>query len=146
VEEKYSRSDEGKAERVLPSRTRPTSSAVRSIGRPDQSFPKTDRLLKRSDFIRVQKHGKKYGTRSLLLLVQPNKLGRTRLGIVVSKKVGNSAQRSRIKRIIREAFRLNRGLFPANADVVIIPKVVSHRLEYGGLVEEMRAVGGRIRT
>ncbi len=48
-----------------------------------------------------------------------NNVGRSRLGISVQKKTGKAVQRNRIKRIIRESFRLNREQFPEGCDVVL---------------------------
>ncbi len=76
-------------------------------------------------------------------MYRPNRLGRTRLGIAVSRKFGKSVQRNRIKRLVREVFRRNRGLFPDFTDIVVVPKRTSIRFYYAGLVEEIRRVSWR---
>jgi ribonuclease P protein component len=91
----------------------------------------------------VQKNGKRLSTRSLLILVYPTDLGRTRFGIAVSKKIGKSVTRNAVKRILREIFRRNRNLFPKSTDVVVIPKRVGYPLKYKALVEELRKYFGR---
>jgi ribonuclease P protein component len=126
-----------------PSKPQPTSRPDGRGGCSDESFGKQDRLLKRADFVRVQKRGRKLETKSLLLLVHPGKRGRTRLGIAVSKKFGSSVARNRIKRVVRELFRRNRSLFPKSSDVVVVPKRVRHRVEYPGLVREMKTMRRR---
>jgi len=109
----------------------------------NETFPKQSRLLKRAEYLRVQGSGRKLQTRSLLILTLPNRLGRTRLGIAVSKKYGKSVQRNRLKRLVREVFRRNRALFPAGADLVIIPKRVGHELGYALLVAELAELARR---
>lgn len=76
---------------------------------PDYSFTKKERLLKPGDFVRVLKYGRKTQTESFRLAVLSNSLGNNRLGISVSAKVAGSVRRSRIKRLIREFFRINKG-------------------------------------
>lgn len=49
-------------------------------------------------------------------------MGGPRLGITVSRKVGNAVVRNRAKRLIREAFRATRSLWPADVDLVVIVK------------------------
>jgi ribonuclease P protein component len=104
----------------------------------DESFPKKHRLLKRSQFVLVQKTGRKKHTRSLLLLSLSNSEGIKKMGVAVSKKLGNSVTRNRLKRVIREVFRRNQDLFDSSSDVVVIPKKVQHAIHYSLLVEELK--------
>ena len=140
------RSSRGAGEKdvlALPSHSQATSRDDLSSGRPSESFPKRNRLLKRTEYVRVQRRGRKLTTKSMLMLVYPGKKGRTRLGIVASKKLGNSVVRNRLKRLLREVFRRNRNLFPESSDLVIIPKKVSHQVDYHSLKEEFRKLSGR---
>ncbi len=68
-------------------------------------------LKKNEDFKRVYKEGRSAAGRYLVLCVKKNELGKNRLGISVSKKVGNSVVRHRIKRLIKEAYRNNEEYF-----------------------------------
>lgn len=121
------------------SSSRPTSERRARTADEGESYPKRSRLLKRGEYLRVQRGGRKLHTRSLLILVKPNRVGRTRLGIAVSKKYGNSVQRNRIKRLVREVFRRNRSLLPRGVDLVVVPKRLRHRPGYRELVAEVGA-------
>jgi ribonuclease P protein component len=81
------------------------------------------RLRRRAEFVAVQQGGLKLHGRNLLALAQkrsdPGLVGR--LGITVTKKVGNAVVRNRIKRLLREWMRLN-GWIPAGWDVVLVAK------------------------
>ena len=109
----------------------------------DERFAKGSRLLRRPEYLRVQRGGRKLHTRSLLILVKPNRLGRTRLGIAVSRKFGNSVHRNHAKRLVREVFRRNRSLFPGRMDLVVIPKRTRHRCDYHSLVQEISGLDWR---
>jgi len=80
------------------------------------------RLLKRAQFLTLSEHGKKVHTGSFLALVLMGTALNNRIGITVSKKVGNSVERNRIKRIIREYFRHNKENISGPRDINIIAK------------------------
>lgn len=61
-------------------------------------------------------------TRSFVLQLAPGESAAGRIGITVSRQVGKAVRRNRVKRLVREAFRQNRALFPAATDVVVIAK------------------------
>ncbi|MBF0120509.1 MAG: ribonuclease P protein component [Desulfobacterales bacterium] len=86
------------------------------------SFPKTNRLLKRVEFVRLQEIGKKTYTKYFIANFCPGEREKIRLGITVSKKVGNAFVRNRIKRIVREYFRQNSHKIKGKWDINIIAK------------------------
>lgn len=86
------------------------------------SFRKEDRLLNRSHFLRLAKDGKRIHANHFLVIYAGNRFERSRLGSTVSKKVGKAVKRNRIKRLVREYFRLNRDKLPGTLDLNIIAK------------------------
>jgi len=65
------------------------------------------RLLKSGEFQRVRSNGRRFYSRNFIVYTLPNGLGTNRLGITASARVGGSVTRNRVKRLIREFFRLN---------------------------------------
>jgi len=86
------------------------------------SFPKTSRILNRADFIRLAKSGNKIHSDCFIAAVSKSEYGHVRIGITVTKKVGNAVVRNRIKRFVREYFRLNRQKITGSWDINIIAK------------------------
>jgi ribonuclease P protein component len=81
------------------------------------------RLRRRAQFLKVQEGGRKLHTDSFLVFVLPQEEpGDTRLGITASRKLGGAVERNRVKRLVREAFRRHRLLFPGGLDVVFVAK------------------------
>lgn len=78
--------------------------------------------LKNPQFRTVYDRGKSRSDCYLVMYVYPNGLDINRLGITVSKKNGNSVIRSRLKRIIKEAYRLQQSRFLSGYDIVIIAR------------------------
>lgn len=88
----------------------------------DERFPATARLRVRADFKRVERRGRRRAGQLLIVVAQPSGLDRSRIGLTVTRKVGNAAQRNRWKRRLREVFRRNKEHFPTGWDFVVIVK------------------------
>ncbi len=78
-----------------------------------------ERLKKSAQFALVRKSGKKAGSKHLAVYILANDTGKTRLGLAVSSAVGNSVERNRIKRLIREFFRFNKDRLQRSVDLLV---------------------------
>ncbi|HZK33387.1 MAG TPA: ribonuclease P protein component [Tissierellaceae bacterium] len=83
---------------------------------------KMHRLRSNMEFKKVYKYGKNYWNRNLILYVKKNDLGYTRVGYSITTKIGNSVVRNRIRRQMKEIYRLNFNLIKNNYDLIFIPK------------------------
>ena len=79
-------------------------------------------IKKNEDFQKVYHSGKSYANKYLVMYVKKNESETGRLGISVSKKVGNSVVRHRIARLIRESYRLNVSKFHSGWDIVVVAR------------------------
>ena len=86
------------------------------------TYRKQDRLRSSSEFKRVYERKCSVSNQWLIVYGCPNELGRSRLGISVSRKIGNAVARNRFKRLYREAFRLTRAELPADLDLILLPR------------------------
>jgi len=87
-------------------------------------FIKEQHVRKGTDFKRVFERRCVGRTKFLTVFGAPNTEGQLRLGLSVSKKNGNAIRRNRIKRLLREAFRLSRPKLPAGLDLVLVPVLI----------------------
>lgn len=99
-------------------------------------FPKTEHLTKRWEFLRVYAGNEKYIGESVVLHVLRNQPDR-KAGILVSKKTGIAVKRNRIKRLIREAYRLNKNLLQPDIHLVITAKPDIKELKYKAIEEDI---------
>ena len=103
----------------------------------NERFPKRQRLLRRTDFVRTPRCGVAMRSRTCVLLCylrgdsEP-----ARLGLVASRKMGNAVVRNRAKRRAREWFRRHRQV-PAGADVVIILRRQAAEMPWDELLHEL---------
>ena len=88
----------------------------------NQSFPKKVRVRKQAEFDRVYESEVYAADQVLVVRGVKNELDYCRLGLSVSRKVGNAVVRNRWKRLIREAFRINKHKIPGGMDIVVRPR------------------------
>ncbi len=82
----------------------------------------SESLKKNHQFQFVYQNGKSYANKYLIMYVKENSMDGNRIGISVSKKNGNSVVRHRVKRLIRESYRLHESIFNSGLDIVIIAR------------------------
>jgi ribonuclease P protein component len=99
--------------------------------RPSAFFQKKDRILKRSQFQQLSTVGYRIHSQCFIAVFQPGKIGFSRLGVTVTKKVGGAVTRNQIRRLVREFFRRNRETLRGHYDLNIIAKKEAAKLTTG---------------
>ncbi len=106
-------------------------------------------LKKNQDFQNVYKSGKSYANKRLVMYVLKNDLEKNRIGISVSKKVGNSVIRHHITRLVRESYRLIRetyrlheDMFNSGFDIVVIARAAAKSATYHEIESALLHLGG----
>ena len=82
----------------------------------------SESLKKNYQFQSVYKTGKSYANRLFVMYVKENGTNSNRIGISVSKKVGNSIVRHSVTRLVRESYRLQEKVFNSGLDIVIVAR------------------------
>lgn len=90
----------------------------------------SESLKSNRDFKNVYSNGKSYANRYLVMYVLENNLEKNRLGISVSKKVGNSVVRHHITRLVRESYRLQEEMFNSGLDIVVVVRTNASAAKY----------------
>lgn len=86
------------------------------------TMKKTVKINQNHLFRRLYRVGKNHVTPYFAVYVKKNRLGRNRLGITATKKIGNAVQRNRARRLITEAYRLLEDRLPTGLDLVIVAR------------------------
>ena len=95
------------------------------------------RLTRRADFDRSIHGGRRFSSTSLALFVRDNEVGRLRVGLAVSRKLGNAVVRNRVKRRLREVVRTLDGGPLTGQDVVIVARPPAANAGYEALRKEL---------
>lgn len=87
-------------------------------------------IKKNSDFQAIYRTSKSYANRQLVMYVKRTASEDRRIGISVSKKVGNSVVRHHLTRLIRESFRLHQNELETGLDIVVVARAAAKESEY----------------
>src|SRR5438034_166537 len=110
----------------------------------DFPFPKQARLLRASEFERVFDARNSVSDAWIVLYGAANECGHPRIGMTVSRRVGNAVVRNRWKRLLREAFRTTQGQLPS-LDLVCVVRGQSPPT-FGQMRESLIALSGRLQS
>ncbi len=98
-------------------------------------------LKKNKDFQKVYRSGTSIANKQLVMYVKENGMDINRIGVSVSKKVGNSVVRHHITRLVRESYRLNEDRFSTGLDIVVVARMQARDLNYFGIEKSLLHLG-----
>ena len=101
----------------------------------------SESLKKYPEFQAVYKNGRSFANRYLVMYIKENGTSKNRIGISVSKKVGNSVVRHRMTRLVRESYRLNEEAFFEGYDIVVVVRVNAKGIGYKEVESALRHLG-----
>lgn len=101
----------------------------------------SDSLKKNHQFQFVYKNGKSYANKYLVMYIKENGTDKNRIGISVSKKVGNSVVRHRVTRLVRESYRLHEAIFNSGLDIVIVARASAASVGYEEIESSLLHLG-----
>ena len=102
-----------------------------------QRLTKPNYLRKRREFLRVQKTGRRFKRRHLVLIVAPGDSAEARVGFTVSRKVGEAVMRNKVRRRLREILRLHPEAILPGRDHVVVAYSEAAGASYGTLRDEL---------
>ena len=102
----------------------------------------SDSLKKNRDFQNVYRKGESYANKYFVMYVLKNETEENRIGISVSKKVGNSVIRHHLSRLIRESYRLHEDMFNSGLDIVVIARSTAKDISYHEAESALLHLGG----
>ena len=118
-------------------------SSLKKEIRKGDSMQRSESLKKNQDFQKVYRNGTSKGNRYLVMYVLKNQYMKNRLGISVSKKVGNSVVRHRLTRLIRESYRLNEAEFENSLDIVVVARPQAKDRTYQEIESALMHLAGK---
>ena len=108
------------------------------------TYPKEARIRRRAEFLELQRKGRRRHTEHLVVIRHSARGPVSRLGVTVSRRIGNAVVRNRVKRVLREIFRQRRAMLTPPQDVVVIAKPGADTVSYAqAAIEFSHAVDPR---
>ena len=101
----------------------------------------SESLKRNKDFQNVYNNGVSFANRYLVMYVLKNNTENNRIGISVSKKVGNSVIRHHLTRLIRESYRLHEDMFNSGLDIVVIARATARNASYHEVLSALMHLG-----
>lgn len=111
---------------------------------PTGTYSRSDRVRARAEYRAVYEGGGAIHTAHLVFYARPAEAGTRRLGVTVPKKTGTAVERNRIKRLVREVFRRERGSLPDGCVLIVNAKRNASELDFGAVQAAFRRLGERL--
>lgn len=105
---------------------------------------KTETIKKNFEYRKVYKRGRSSVGRYLVVYLFKNNTNANRLGITVSKKVGNSVTRNRVRRLTKESFRKLEDDLTQGYDIVVVARVISNKASYQQIEDNLYKLLGNL--
>ena len=109
-----------------------------------RGFPKTSRILRRGEYRAIQRSPLRVTTPHFIVYGRRRRRSDQRIGITVSRKVGNAVARNRVKRWVREAYRNHREKWPRDLDFVFVARRGRYPESLEQIISEMSDAMSRI--
>ncbi|KIH78216.1 hypothetical protein GFER_03055 [Geoalkalibacter ferrihydriticus DSM 17813] len=107
-------------------------------------MPGAARVKTGKEFAEIRRRGRLFRTPHFLVYVHKNGTSQSRLGLTVSRKVGNAVKRNRVKRLLRECYRIHLQKQMVGYDLSIIARSGAHLLSFAQVVPELQErLGGK---
>jgi ribonuclease P protein component len=124
-------------EKSLPHAAKRGATPSRASDLPRLDLPRETRLVRRAEYDAVYREGRRRTSREFTIFVRPNGLEVSRFGWSIKKALGNAVRRNRIRRRLREIFRLHRQEIARGWDIVVHPRTTVATAEFPALAQEM---------
>ena len=110
---------------------------------PDRGLSRRQRLTRSSLFEEAYDQGRKEISRTMVMYLRSGEGASLRLGVVTSRKVGKAPHRNRVRRLMREAWRLHRHRFSGQVDVVLIARAAAARARFAEIESDLLKLARR---